>query len=131
MRWRTAPEISVDEHRTAITTASAPPATPHCLKKKPLVQQRADAAGADHTEDRRHADVDLEAVEQERRDLGHRLRDHAPAQPLHRVRAHRVDGLDRTGVDPLDVSEHSLPSVPIEPIAIAIMPAVLVSPKSG
>ena len=35
MRWRTQPEIRSTTIVTAITTASAAPATPHCLKKKP------------------------------------------------------------------------------------------------
>ena len=101
------------------------PGEPPLLEAQAVVEDLADAADAEDAEHRRHADVDLEAVEHERGDLRHRLGDHGPAQPLQLRRPDRVGRLDRPAVDTFDDLRESLPSVPTEPMAIAMIPGAL------
>ena len=54
------------------------------LELQRLCKVGSNAAGTDEAEHGRCADVDLETVQQERRDLGGDLREHSPPQPLER-----------------------------------------------
>ena len=89
-----------------------------------LVEQEADAAGADHAEYRAGADVDLEAVEPEAHQLRQHLRQRrpsaAPAAP--RPPAARAASTG-PGSMPSMASAVSLPSVPAEWMPMARAPA--------
>jgi hypothetical protein len=102
MRLRIAPETVSTAIVPTITTISARPCHAVLLEADRIGERAADAASADDAEHRRRADVDLEAVQQERRELGSHLGDHRPPQPLDRRCADGFGGLDRLALDVLD-----------------------------